>query len=1450
MVDFFFHVRRKLPMAAFLLACVSVSFSVLANPVGGQVTHGSATISSSGSVMNINQSSANAYVTWQSFNIGSGQTVNFNQPSASSVTWNQINDTSASQILGTINANGYVVLQNQNGFYIGGSATINAHSLIMTTASTPMANLFSGGSWSFSAPPPTAQIVNYGQINITGGGSAFLIAADIVNNGSITAPNGNIGLYAGENVLVSTSPDGRGLSALVTLPKGSVDNEGKLIADGGTIAAQAQYVNQNGVIQANSVQNNNGTIELVASDDLTIGANSKISANGDPSATSPSEGGFIILSAGNAYSDKSSSIISASGTAGGQDGVVELLYNGPGSVNSIINDNFAVMINPYDMTISGNPTDTSSSNPNINVNDLSAYSKIDLWSLDNIEVSTFWVLPNPSMRSSLNLNAGNNIIIDPFCGIGTGFGQSGYDWDFNFMAGTQLPYGTLPTAGNDGIYLNGDADIYTLSGNINLWAANEVIVGGGDIGAITTYSGGNISVTTEYGDVNTGNNVNGYDFNGSTYTVDPSLGGISTYAGGNVNISAGGDVISYLPVQNDWNNAQHDGGTGAFGPEPGNVTITAGGNVYGHYVVANGIGTITAGGNVGAVPGNNMNLDAGTYGFALSLINGSWNVFAPNGSIYLQAINNPSGIFGNGSHHFDYSSSASVLLDAGNNIEFTGFLAPQSSPDVAATGVPIPIILPPSLTVIAGNNFTLDTSFILFPSPDQNLSLDMGGNFAGPNGNPVSLEMSDSAATSWIPNVTTTFGPSDHASAPPELNNPNPVNIFVGGNVQDVNLYVDEVTQMKVIGNMMDSSFIGENLHASDDTVINVTGSIEFSPLYAFEQLPAAITSSESSQPNTWDSVFNYAINPADVQAVQNININDSATKAAITAAGGLAGYLNSLGYLVFGSSSKNAFLGNPGFVYDPTTKQFGFKGPMPSALANLLTITPGDNGALSFAVLSVTAQGTPNTTTSGNLQTASYTLYSSTTTSGINSWNAAISSLYSQSQHTVNLSSPAPGFQIGGPGTFTINAGSIDLGYSEGIVSSGFGTYGIEAGAPNYSSLESVSGTVGSGGAAVNVNVAGDLEMTFSTIASLDGGDVTINAGGNVNLSQGDFVLGGNNPYGIWTSGHSDVKVVADGDINVGTSRIATFNGGNVFVESMNGSVDCGSGANIALNVWGIYLNASGVSTSVEFGNLTDSASLAVDPTPYGSGIMSEYPTAKYQTAGATGPGDITVLTPKGNITSTSGSVFELALHNEFAGGTVTITAGTKGVDPTPQQGNIDLGGAVVGGSVNITATGKTHVVAVARQNLNLTTKEFSGIVLAGQNANVTAQSSDGPAIVIGIGSVDASGLGNALLLGQSVSVDGGTSQSTLGTSVTASSSSQAAAQQGLQQAAQVATVVNTSSGNGQDNKKKPKIKVGRVTVILSSAAPLQKNSTLARSAAGVPAVPEKNPDLIARTQ
>ena len=149
-----------------------------------------------------------------------------------------------------------------------------------------------------------------------------------------------------------------------------------------------------------------------------------------------------------------------------------------------------------------------------------------------------------------------------------------------------------------------------------------------------------------------------------------------------MNITAGLDIISFLPTGN---NTAGDAGSGAFGPEPGNVTLTAGRNVVGHYVVADGTGTINAGVNIPQylldqqIILSNPDGDAGTAAneLALSLIDGGWTVNAAQ-DINLQEVRNPNGILNslNSSsplyHYFDYGPDDYVDLNAGNEVHLWG----------------------------------------------------------------------------------------------------------------------------------------------------------------------------------------------------------------------------------------------------------------------------------------------------------------------------------------------------------------------------------------------------------------------------------------------------------------------------------------------------------------------------------------------------------------------------------------------------------------------------------------------------------------------------------------------------------------------------------------------------------------------------------------------------------
>jgi filamentous hemagglutinin family protein len=1459
-----------------------------ANPTGSTVVSGSATVKSSGSQETIT-TAGNAYINWSSFNIAAGETTTFVEPSATSVVWNNINGSSASQILGTLNANGYVILQNQAGFYVGGQASINAHGLIMTTAASPAPNLSSGGAWEFDAPPPTAQIINYGQINIAGGGSAFLIAADIENNGTISAPSGNIGLYAGEKVLVSTTPNGLGLSAEVTLPQGSVDNEGNLIADGGTIAAQAQTVNQNGLVQANTVQEVNGTIELVASEavnlgansaisaqggtvslqagdtinvpqgtgveadsgritlaapsvnldgtlqansigqangvvevdageSLNIGANSVISANGDPTAAGGSPGGFVVLQSGSTYADTPTSTINVTGQNGGVNGIVEIIGNGP--IQSTIGNTFATLINPYDLTISSSPTAGSSSpnDWNFNVNDLGNYSQIDLHTLDNIELSTVWVLPNATTATALTLTAGNDISFDAYAGI-----AAGNNWNVNVTAGTAFALTTAqppPTSGNDGIYLGDGAYIATQNGNINVWAANEVLIASdatAGYDGIRTLDGGNINVTAQYGDVNTGANIYGYGYTATApyYTVSSELGGISTAAGGNVNITAGGDVISYLPSGDD-TTLEADAGTGAFGPEAGNVTITAGGNVYGHYVLGNGVGTITAGGNAGDALGADP--------FALSLMSGSWAVNAPNGNIYLQEVRNPNGVFNGvaktsgfpsnpnpGEHLFNYAADAAVDLSAGIGVYLTDDDVPR--PDGA-----VQVIYPPILDISAGaGGVTLEGDVTLFPSADQELTINTtdGGSLIGTAGgvgaSQTLLYMSDSSQTAWVGGSDESFGPSDNSTTlPVQAGSTDPVVINISGSMETLNLFTTKETQITVGGNMTDCGFSGQNLNASDITSITVGGEINNPSQYAFVQtdpisgLPAADVLPGLA--NSWNTIFLLALNPADLNSLDTLQVPPASSN--ITPSGWFSYILNRASLFgatintsgVLGSSTPNA-----GFVYNPTTGQLGFDaayGPFTSSLLSELT------QPLTVVVF---ANGVPETQVIGG-----QTYFVTTKVS----WGVSATTLDDlQSANPPPVSTPGIGFTIGGPGQFNVTADSIDLGDSVGIVSCGT-TYpdAITGFGNRYADLTSITPT--GDGASVDVIVAGDLTMLSSAIATLGGGNV------NVTSASGSMDLGSsylNNStsglcYGIYTSDGGDVCVTAFSDVDIDGSRIATFNGGNIFIESLTGDVDAGSGGDVQNSVYASYVNP------------VTGAAESYPEAFYGSGILAYtlVPEAEddyqYQLPpdAATAPGNITVETPRGNIDADLAGIQQESLGGSTAAGpTINLTAGSPGYSE-----NIDIGDSgVIGGTVNAAATGNIIGVIVSRQNSDIQAgQNFIGTVVAGGNADVTAAGSVSGNIIGGTGADVSGGDGvSADVLSQNASVNGAAATSTFGSSASATSTSQSAAQQASSQANQQVVADSSDQGDDTDDQKKKKPAllqhIKRVTVILPKA-------------------------------
>ena len=112
-----------------------------------------------------------------------------------------------------------------------------------------------------------------------------------------------------------------------------MDNHGKIVADAGQVLLQAQTVNNSGAIQANSVRQNNGVIELYASQDVQLAGTSVIEANGG--ANGISAGGSVTIKSGGTFSDTTGSQINIRGGAnGGNGGSLEISAPNVLSLNS------------------------------------------------------------------------------------------------------------------------------------------------------------------------------------------------------------------------------------------------------------------------------------------------------------------------------------------------------------------------------------------------------------------------------------------------------------------------------------------------------------------------------------------------------------------------------------------------------------------------------------------------------------------------------------------------------------------------------------------------------------------------------------------------------------------------------------------------------------------------------------------------------------------------------------------------------------------------------------------------------------------------------------------------------------------------------------------------------------------------------------------------------------
>ena len=314
-------------------------------PTGGQVAAGQATISQAGNSMNINQTSQRAVVNWNSFDVGSNATVNFNQPNANSATLNRVNSATPSMIDGAVNANGHVVFVNPNGVVFGKGAQVNAGGITATTMNIADAEFMAGGKQTYSGGT-SGKVVNQGKIVANGvNGYIALMAPEVRNEGVMMATMSGanaIALVAGQKVtlsfdnnkLINVSVDASVINALIENKRLIKTNGGQIIIAANSASdLKASVINNTGVISASGIDTRGGKVVLtggIVNQNGVVAANSKASSS--TSTASDLVGGNVTIS-GEQINLGSTSKTVANGVHGGGQILVGTEVN-PAQANS------------------------------------------------------------------------------------------------------------------------------------------------------------------------------------------------------------------------------------------------------------------------------------------------------------------------------------------------------------------------------------------------------------------------------------------------------------------------------------------------------------------------------------------------------------------------------------------------------------------------------------------------------------------------------------------------------------------------------------------------------------------------------------------------------------------------------------------------------------------------------------------------------------------------------------------------------------------------------------------------------------------------------------------------------------------------------------------------------------------------------------------------------------
>jgi filamentous hemagglutinin family protein len=1290
------------------------------------VAAGAASVSQNGSITTIRTATNNTILYFSKFDVATGSAVNFLQPSVAGRVLDHVTSATPSLINGTIQSNGSVYLINPAGVIFGAGAVVDVNRFYAAASSFSNQDFLAGVDHFTNV---SGLVSNSGEIRAN---QVSLIGSQVINQGSIIAPNGVVAMLAGPDVLISQQ--GSHITAKVappaamTLPIGSTPagspRSTSLDVRSSALAAGDVYslaIRHSGVIQASNVLINGGQGQVQISGSIDASTNAPGGVGGTVAitggqvnlvsatinASGPGGGGTVQIGGGehgsgdlphaqNVSADANTTI-DADATSNGDGGTVVLWSDGTTS--------FAATLTARGGPLGGNGGLIETSGDFLQVsgtpNASAPHGTAGTWLMDpiNIEIvngtSGATSFPGPTVDNQdveAVLESGTSVVIDTS------------NQDVGGNAGTLLQDATAPIA----VTLSSGNVSLTLRGNSNMTLSGGI-----------TASGSN-SLSVELDQLNS---------SGSAITIDTNpinINGTLTIVGGNLTVaSTSGLTAANIVI-----------GPGNVTPESGTpVSLTMGTIAINGPVVTN-VGTFNSTGSTSftSTSTGTINTTASANGVVAISSTGATTI---GGAITAGSSTGEVDISATGPISISAAiatGTAGVYLDFGNS----GAAAPSASGTISTSA---------AITTGGGGVFAGGISF----------NSATGGTIATATG-PVEIE------------------PSTGISIGATIN--------TGGGAFTAAGQSFASTAAISIGTASNSPF-SINTSSSSTGTINIAGAITWAGTAGVTIAGGnnVITTAAGAITSTGAAAMPVSLSTTSALAILTIG-GSVDTSGAFTANGGVF-TLNATGGLIAQSVSIDLATSAPGTVTidEPvvtTNGAFqadgtGFDSNAPGTISTSgggVTLAPSTGITIAAAI-----------TTGGGAFTATGQSFTSTASIGIGTASNSVFSINTSSSSTGTISI---GGAIGWAGT-----GGVDIEGGNAVITSTAGTINSTGSASMPVSLFTtgssvpitVGGTVNTSGAftasggnfsltAASGLTAGSASINFVTTTTLDGKTVTpliVNIAATVTTS-GPFQTGGTS----FTSTSAGAIATLGGDVTINSStgiligaEIDTF-GGN-FTATANGNFENDApltfGAGPAENT---AFSINTISSSTGTININGAISWAGTRT---GGVTI---------AGAT---DVTV-TSLGSVTTTGNaipiSIYTTAVDSSFGtlgivlSGTVSA-AGTL----TVSGGNFSLSDAVPINATSISlnvATSATGIPTITPGTVTISGPVTTGSTLTpggsvAVGGVISLIDNQGGAITTNGGSVAITNTG-LITLGNAVNTSGATPGSGGSFSVTGASS------------------------------------------------------------------------------